>query len=270
MCAERACLALRLFGPMQSWGTESRFNRRDTALLPSKSALAGLICAALGARRGSPQEDAALRALRAMPLLVVAVPRFLPGHGGAQANAAGRGRPLIRRRLEDFHTVLGTKTAEGKKRAEAVLTWRQYLQDAAFLALFSGPASELDGMAEALRNPVWGLWLGRKSCIPSRPVFGGLFPDEATALAELLPVPLAGCAYARETGDFAQGTDSLPDQPLCFGMGRRAFAPRRVTFHEPEKGSEVDMWTALAGEEAADAQGAEWTEKTPSRLAPEA
>ena len=256
MCAERACLALRLFGPMQSWGTESRFNRRDTALLPSKSALAGLICAALGAPRGSRREAAALRALQAMPLLAVAVPRFLPGHGGAQGNAAARGRPLIRRRLEDFHTVLGTKTAEGKKRADAVLTSRQYLQDAAYLALLSGPASELQGMAEALRNPVWGLWLGRKSCIPSRPVFGGLFADEAAALAELLPVPLARCAYARETADFAQGTDSLPDQPLCFGVGRRAFALRRAAFHEPEKGAEVDMWAALDGESREDAEDA--------------
>lgn len=267
MCAERACLALRLFGPMQAWGTESRFNRRDTALLPSKSALAGLICAALGARRGSPEEAAALRALQAMPLLAVAVPRLLPRQGGTYATAAPQARLLPRRRLEDFHTVLGTKTAEGKQRPNAVLTLRHYVQDAAYLALFSGPARDLGPMAEALRDPVWGVWLGRKSCIPSRPVLGGLFADEAAALAALLPVPLACCAHAREVADFARGTDSLPDQPLCFGLGCRAFAPRRAAFHEAEKAPDVDMWAAVEEEEAQEARKAE---AAASPCAPEA
>lgn len=267
MCIERACLVLRLCGPMQSWGIESRFNRRDTALLPSKSALAGLICAALGAPRGSEKEADALRALQTMPLLAVAVPRLLPRRGGAHGTAAATARPLARRRLEDFHTVLGAKTAEGKKRGDAVLTSRQYLQDTACLALFSGPANELRGMAEALRDPVWGLWLGRKSCIPSRPVFGGLYPDEAAALAALLPVPLASCSYARETADFAQGTDSLPDQAVCFAVGRRAFAPRRVARHEPEQAVAVDMWAALDGNGA---EAAKRAEEADSRAVPEA
>src|ERR1019366_10448139 len=42
-------LLLRLAGPMQSWGLDSRFDDlRDTGLEPSKSGVLGLVCAALG------------------------------------------------------------------------------------------------------------------------------------------------------------------------------------------------------------------------------
>ena len=46
-----ATLLLRLVGPMQSWGTTSRFDDRDTAKEPSKSGVLGLVAAALGIDR---------------------------------------------------------------------------------------------------------------------------------------------------------------------------------------------------------------------------
>jgi len=55
-------LLLRLAGPMQSWGTQSRFDHRDTGLEPSKSGVVGLLCAALGRPRAADGSDlAALR-----------------------------------------------------------------------------------------------------------------------------------------------------------------------------------------------------------------
>src|SRR5579864_5026868 len=50
-------LLLRLAGPMQSWGTQSRFTVRDTGREPSKSGVIGLVCAALGRRRDAPLDD---------------------------------------------------------------------------------------------------------------------------------------------------------------------------------------------------------------------
>ena len=44
-------LLLGLAGPLQSWGTTSRFDRRETDLEPSKSGVLGLVCAALGRDR---------------------------------------------------------------------------------------------------------------------------------------------------------------------------------------------------------------------------
>src|ERR1035437_2121086 len=54
-----ATLLIRLQGSMQSWGTTSRFDERDTQLEPSKSGVLGLICAALGRDRKEPLADLA-------------------------------------------------------------------------------------------------------------------------------------------------------------------------------------------------------------------
>ncbi|MBM4284862.1 MAG: type I-E CRISPR-associated protein Cas5/CasD [Deltaproteobacteria bacterium] len=52
-------LFLRLAGPMQSWGIQSRFTIRDTGLEPSKSGVVGLLAAALGRRGHEPVADLA-------------------------------------------------------------------------------------------------------------------------------------------------------------------------------------------------------------------
>ena len=46
-----ATVLLRLIGPMQSWGTTSRFDERDTGKEPTKSGVLGLVAAALGIDR---------------------------------------------------------------------------------------------------------------------------------------------------------------------------------------------------------------------------
>ncbi len=58
--SDTAYLALLLDGPLQSWGFASRFQRRTTGLHPTKSGVIGLICAAMGLAKGSPEERATL------------------------------------------------------------------------------------------------------------------------------------------------------------------------------------------------------------------
>lgn len=50
-------LLLRLAGPMQSWGSSSRFSRRNTDVAPTKSGVIGLLAAARGSdvRSHSPK-----------------------------------------------------------------------------------------------------------------------------------------------------------------------------------------------------------------------
>ena len=67
-----------------------------------------------------------------------------------------------------------------------VRTWRDYVVDARFIVLLPGDRPWAQEAAVSLRNPVWGVWLGRKSCIPSSPILvseGGVsvFPDEECA-----------------------------------------------------------------------------------------
>ena len=86
----------------------------------------------------------------------------------------------------DFHTVQGSNwiSAGGSKKTEHTeITWRDYIYDAAFLvALAPKPehAAEtglLVSLKQALLNPKWPLYLGRKCCVPSRPVFDRLTED---------------------------------------------------------------------------------------------
>ena len=219
-----ACLVLKLEGPLQSWGYEDRFNRRKTGLLPTKSGLLGLCCAALGAARGSALEANWLPRLNALQCLVVALPR------------SAKDRPLLVRRMEDFHTVQNSRTADGKIK-ETHITHRTYLNDAGFVALLSGDVPTLRELAAALQDPVWGLWLGRKACIPSAPVFHSLHDNETAALAAALEgKPLTSFTRQREASDFADGTDTLQDSPMSFADPRQ-FAPRRVNLH---RGGEME------------------------------
>jgi CRISPR system Cascade subunit CasD len=169
-------------------------------------------------------------------MLAVAIPR-----------AVGRSeKTLPVRRTTDYHTVQYTKTAEGKIK-DTHLTYRQYLCDAAFGVVLSGEHEVLDQVAHALDDPVWGVWLGRKACVPATPVFtkpqsetGWVFASEDEALRTLIgDTPLERFTHQREVENFAGGVDTLPDQPISFGSAQRAHAPRRVLTVEAKIDSEA-------------------------------
>jgi CRISPR system Cascade subunit CasD len=213
-----------LDGPLQSWGFASRFDRRTTGLHPTKSGVIGLICAAIGLAKGSPEEAALLPDLAALKMMTIAIPRGRPG-----------GRPRKIRRLEDYHTVQGTRRASGKPNPDAVITRREYLLDARFGVILKGPQSVLERAAAALDDPVWGVWLGRKSCIPAEPIGRGLFDTQVAAVRDLVGERLIDeFTTVVEVNDFAEGTDSISDQPISFGDGAssgldtRRFAVRRI------------------------------------------
>jgi len=131
MSIEIAHLALRLEGPLQSWGFASQYNRRNTGLMPTKSAILGMCCAALGLPRGSEEEAKILTSCVSLYFLAIAIPR--------SQNYGDRSFELPVRRITDYHTVQNTKTAEGKPK-RTHLTYRQYLCDSAFAGVLSGSA----------------------------------------------------------------------------------------------------------------------------------
>jgi CRISPR system Cascade subunit CasD len=232
MLADPAYLALVLDGPLQSWGFASRFQRRTTGLHPTKSGLVGLICAAMGLTKGSAEERDALPGLAALRMTSVTMTR--PG-----PSPEAPGLPV--RRLEDYHTVLDTRRADGSLNKDAVETHRQYLTDARFGVILEGDRGVLESAADALKDPVWGVWLGRKSCVPAAPVLVGLLDSFDAAWMAILRAcqldegtPMEAFTSVVEVERFADGTDSIGDQPVSFGDGTssgpdgRRFATRRI------------------------------------------
>lgn len=138
-------LLLRLVGPMQSWGTTSRFDQRDTGKEPSKSGVVGLLAAAMGIDRENWDN------LQPLTQLSMGVRHDRPG---------------VPKR--DYQTAQRIISADRSKIHETAVTTRDYLADAAFLVAVAGhDRTLLERAHAALRDPVWPLALGRKSYVPS-------------------------------------------------------------------------------------------------------
>ena len=209
-------LLIPLVGPLQSWSVDARFGERLTAQEPSKSGVLGLICAALGRDRAESIDD--LSALRF----------------GVRAD-----RPGVL--LRDYHTALDVASA-GTKAVDTVLSNRWYLADAAVLAGLEGDAALLSTIHAALADPVWPVFLGRKSCLPAVPLSRpGALVEEPLERALRAAEPLPGTDVslpARLVIEDPSGPQSRPDQPVG-SFAERRFALRRVR-------TEVIAWNSHA------------------------
>ena len=227
-------LALYLRAPLQSWGASSKFGDRGTLDAPTRSGLLGLLAAACGVDKNDEARDREWLARAAK--ISVAVLAFRRGD-----------------RMPDYHTVgahydkddswqkrMIPTTPDGKPRGTD-LTHRDYLADSVFGAVLSGDDALVDEMAAGLADPVWGIWLGRKSCIPTEPIFAGVFESEdaaRNALAGRLRGSLergGGKVAGDDSTDVAfsvlearagEEDETLLDIPVSFG--RREFHARRV------------------------------------------
>jgi CRISPR system Cascade subunit CasD len=141
-------LLLRMRAPMMSWGDHSRFTIRDTRREPTKSAVIGLLCAALGRPRWESVHD--LAGLKM----------------GVRVNQEG----LVQC---DYHTIMDSIKSSGNK-GETVISQRYYVADADYLVGLEGDKSLLQELETALHAPKWQLYFGRKSFVPSRLICAGL------------------------------------------------------------------------------------------------
>lgn len=205
-----ATLLLRLQGLLQSWGTSSRFDERETQLEPSKSGVLGLVCAALGRDRRDPIDD--LAALKM----------------GVRVDQEG----LL---MRDFQTATGVAiAADGKaQRDRTVVSPRFYLADAVFLVGLQGAdIALLQRIQAACLRPIWPLCLGRKACPPSEPVClpDGVVDQELGPALRGWPDLVSGVAISGDKRvlleDAAAGSVRL-DQPVAPFAARR-FGPRFV------------------------------------------
>lgn len=226
--ASEAALAFLLDAPMQSWGVSSRFQQRGTEAFPSKSGVVGLLAAAMGIDKHAPDEAERLAPLAA---LLFSAWRILTERGS---------HPVLR--LEDFHTVGGgyertdpvdklrisSKASGGP--SSTVITRRTYLTDARFVVALEGDADVLARCAEALLDPCWGIWFGRKCCIPAAPLLPTVAASTREAVDALI-AQLEGNDNPAHSGD-GQTQQADPaawwpqDEPVSFR--RREFRARPV------------------------------------------
>lgn len=178
-------LLLRLEAPLQSWGTRSRWDVRDTATEPTKSGIVGLLGCALGYSMSDPRLEQINAALRfgvrvEHPGRIIidyqTITDFLPTAGGEFkfSGGASKGPPE-------------KLTAELKGPA-TIQSPRAYIEDGAFLVALEATdesSSVLSDCALAVQQPRWPLFLGRKTCVPTRPVFEAL-TDEFSDLEDAL------------------------------------------------------------------------------------
>lgn len=223
-------LLLRLAAPLQSWGTSSRFVRRNTDRAPSKSGIIGLLAAAQGRRRTDPIED----------LLHLSI--------GVRIEQPGR--------LErDFQTA---RPRDGA--TPMPLSYRFYLADAAFIVAVRGEQALLDGLREALRRPVFPLFLGRRACPPAGRLDHGLRDGDIEQI--LATEPWQAAEFVQRSHHAPEITldtivDCAPDEPdatlvrdepISFDPRHRDYGWRsvrhgRVTFPNPRHRPAVSMAT---------------------------
>jgi CRISPR system Cascade subunit CasD len=167
-------LLLHLAGPLQSWGTRSSWNTRDTLTYPTRSAMIGLLAAAEGHPRDNP--------LTAYDELHFTIRVDRPGELTTDYHTAGGGRSR-----EHTPPLAGGGTrAEGKG---TIVSERDYLTDAAFsVAVTAASTNRIDALHSALRRPHYGTHLGRRSCPTAGPLLLAVVNDPVAELHERLPL----------------------------------------------------------------------------------
>jgi len=228
MSEQTDVLLLRLEGPLQSWGEAGRWSVRDTRLEPTKSGVVGMLAACLG---WGPADDALIVQLAAALRMGVRIDR--PG-----------------RVVRDYHTLCGgVLSAEGKIKItqstgepETVPSERYYLADACFLVGLEGQTTVVDRLEAALHHPVWPPFLGRKSCVPSAPLYPALptYPSQwrGAALEDVLarfpsldretPTEPALAIIEVSAGHQAQGEFVQVRRDVPLSLVTRRFAHRYV------------------------------------------
>lgn len=235
-----SALAFYIDAPLQSWGASSKYQFRETNSFPTKSAIVGLIAAALGIDKYAPDEATRIAPIAALRLTVVKIEKTDPAT-----------------RLTDFHTIGGGYDKKASLREKmsipqkasgapfgTVITRRSYLTDAAFAAILEGDPTTLDQINHALLDPVWGVWFGRKTCLPATPLTPTIASDREAAFTSLLDTipalascPLDSREYQEEHPAPGDGVFHQSDQPIAFGQHHgpipAAYQARPIRHHRP-------------------------------------
>lgn len=149
----------------QSWGVDSPFHRfKGTQLYPSKSGIVGMIAAALGYDKGDERIDVLSESITLYRLL--------------KSGEEGSLDYIKKGRLEsDYLIASGAEpliwAIDGKSRKKADLITKQYLADARFVLYLDAEEDVMETIYDALADPFYILYLGRKQYVTCEDTNGG-------------------------------------------------------------------------------------------------
>ena len=194
-------LHLRLTAPLMAFGGVTIDQVGPTRDFPSASALTGLFANALGWRREDGHAHQTLQDRLEFGALIAREGRLLTDTQNAKLEAYDRGWTTWGRPDERAGATYGSPH---RRR-------RDYLADhdcRVVLRLLPGDGPDLDALAAALDCPARPLFIGRKPCLPSAPLFAG-WVEGADARAALAALALPGRAIWPMVGD--ESGHDLPD-----------------------------------------------------------
>lgn len=157
-------LLFRLYGPMASWGEIAVGQTRHTANYPGKSAIIGLMAAALGLKRNDAEKQLQMQQGYAIAVEVYAQGSLMRDYHTTQVpDSVGNFNYRTRR----------DELVLGKDRLGTILSSREYRLDALSLvavrALSNAPY-DVPTIKKHLEKPKFHLYLGRKSCPLAAPM----------------------------------------------------------------------------------------------------
>ena len=187
-------LILNLESPLMAFGGETIDNLGVIRPFPAASMLTGMFANALGWRRIERERHQDLQ-----DRLVFAARIDREQRGGLSIQDF---QSAAINNTEQSWTTRGRPEGRGGGTYQNHLRYRDYHADTRVtVALRLEPADgepALDGLGEALQEPARPLFIGRKPCLPSAPLFAG-FREGETALVALLAYPLADGDTGRPT-----------------------------------------------------------------------
>lgn len=152
-------LVFHLYGPMAAWGDIAVGEYRPSFAHPSKSAIIGLLAAALGIRRDEEDRLNSLAAACTFAVRVDSMGSLLRDYQTIQVPSSGTATKPKR-----FHT---RKAELADSALNTILSSRDYRCDAVYtvaIAMRDNAHFSVTTIANSLRKPVFTLYLGRKSC----------------------------------------------------------------------------------------------------------
>lgn len=187
-----AFLLASLYAPIASWGDITVGERRTSWDRPSRSAILGLLAAALGLTRDDQEAHEALETSLGFAVRVDAPGKVIVDYQTAQTLPQTEMKRSGARMRRDMITH-----GEAVNGLETILSRRELRVDAAYTLAFwvrseGQPRWSLNDLKNALNTPVFTLYAGRKAnplgC-PLRPEVGE-FETLADAFAGRKPVPM--------------------------------------------------------------------------------